>query len=275
MRIEDNVAFIEAQMKMLEVYVDVQQRTIADKEQALSSYHAQIAETRLQIRETKKELLQDERLPSELEIEKKLNLRKRVEFFNRVIEDFKFYVEELKILSNSWASILSRETDMPKDFLSNLDRQKLSFLQNSFIDMLRKFNYQSKSFDAIKIATDTYLPEAQKMVGEQLFYNIKFNSSASDFIRCLWAYYTAINFKTRHPLLLMFDEPKQQDMAIGNFRAFLIELSQFKDQQILVFASFEDSDESFTEVTQGLNFSLNRIEQKLIMPLDQQKNINS
>jgi hypothetical protein len=108
--------------------------------------------------------------------------------------------------------------------------------------------------------------------GMKLSYNIKFDSSASDFIRCLWAYYTAllktsIKFETNHPRLLMFDEPKQQDLSIANFRSFLSELSQFKDQQVLVFASFENSDEAFAEATKDVHFSLNRITEKLIKPI--------
>ena len=110
------------------------------------------------------------------------------------------------------------------------------------------------------------------MIDEQLFYNIKFDSSASDFIRCLWSYYTAIfktsvAFQTNHPMLMIFDEPKQQDMSIENFRSFLSELSLYKEQQVLVFASFENSDEAFDEATKGVNFSLNRIADKLIKPL--------
>jgi hypothetical protein len=110
------------------------------------------------------------------------------------------------------------------------------------------------------------------MVGEQLFYNIKFDSSASDFIRCLWAYYTAllktaVQFQTNHPMLLIFDEPKQQDMALENFHSFLSELAAYKEQQILVFASFENTDESFEEATKGLAFHLNRVEEKLIKPI--------
>lgn len=69
-------------------------------------------------------------------------------------------------------------------------------------------------------------------------------------------------------MLLIFDEPKQQDMAIGNFKSFLTELSQFQQQQVIVFASFENSNSSFAEATQGLNFSLNRIDEKLIKPLE-------
>jgi len=217
-------------------------------------------------------LIQDERLPSVLEIEKRLNLQKKVEFYSRIIDEFAQLIEELKALSKELDWILSREKDLPKDFFSAKDRIKLASLHDNFISLLRKFNYQSKPFEAIKISTDNYLPVAQKMVGEQLFYNIKFDSSASDFIRCLWSYYTAIfktavTYQTNHPMLLIFDEPKQQDMAIGNFKSFLTELSQFQQQQVLVFASFENSDSSFDEATAGLKFSLNRIQEKLIKPL--------
>ncbi len=273
MRIEDNVSFLEAQQKMIQVYIEGQEKIIKEKEQKLITYQTQLSDTRQEIRDTKKELVQDERLPSVLEIEKRLNLKKKVEFFSRVIDDFSQLIEDLKIISKELERVLSKEKDLPKDFFSISDRKKLSSLQENFISMLRKFNYQSKPFEAIRISNDNYLPVAQKMVGEQLFYNIKFDSSASDFIRCLWSYYTAIFktsvlFQTNHPMLLIFDEPKQQDMAIGNFKSFLTELSQFEEQQVLVFASFENSDASFAQATQGLKFSLNRIEEKLIKPIE-------
>ena len=247
-------------------------KVIKEKEKKLIIYQNQLTETRQQIRDTKKELVQDERLPSILEIEKRLNLQKKVEFYSRVIEEFAQLVDELTALSKELDRILSREKGLPKDFFSAEDRNKLALLQENFIALLRKFNYQSKPFEAIKISTDNYLPVAQKMVGEHLFYNIKFDSSASDFIRCLWSYYTAIfktsvTYQTNHPMLLIFDEPKQQDMAIGNFRSFLTELAQFQQQQVLVFASFENSDSSFAKATHGLKFSLNRIEEKLIKPI--------
>ena len=272
MRIEDNVAFLEAQKKMIEVYIEGQARNIIEKERKLEAYQNDLKDTRQQIRDIKKELIQDERLPSILEIEKRLNLKKKVEFFSKVIDDFSQLIEELKTLSKEYNDLLSKEKNLPKEFLSPEDRKKLTMLQESFISMLKAFNYQSKPFNAIRISTDNYLPVAKKMIDEQLFYNIKFDSSASDFIRCLWSYYTAIfktsvAFQTNHPMLMIFDEPKQQDMSIENFRSFLSELSLYKEQQVLVFASFENSDEAFDEATKGVNFSLNRIADKLIKPL--------
>jgi hypothetical protein len=273
MRLEDNISYIEAQHKMIEVYTEGQKKKIQEKQQKLIDYENQIAITRQSIRNIKQELIQDERLPSILEIENRLNLRKRIEFFTRAIEDFNHLIERLKDLSKEYETILENESTLPKDFFSTLDREKLNYLQSYFISLIRKLNYQSKPFEAIKISMENYLPVAQKISGENLYYNIKFDSSASDFIRCIWAYFTglmqtSIQFKTNHPMLLMLDEPKQQDMSIENFRTFLQELSKFKDQQVIVFASFENSDEAFDEATKDVDFSLKRIESKLIVPME-------
>jgi AAA domain len=275
MRIEDNVSFLESQKKMIEVYLEGQEQNIQEKVKRLTAYQSQLVEIRQEIRDTKKELIQDERLPSVLEIEKRLNLRKKVESLSNLYEEFNILIENLKLLSDDLMTILSSEKQLPMDFFTSKDKEKLKSLYDNFIFLLKKFNYQSKPYDAIKISNETYLPVAEKMLenGMTLAYNLKFDSSASDFIRCLWSYYTAIlktsiEFQTNHPMLLIFDEPKQQDLAIGNFKSFLSELSKFKDQQILVFASFENSDDSFKEATDGLEYSLNVIDKKLIKPLN-------
>lgn len=272
MRIEDNISFLEAQSKMIEVYVDGQNKTIKDKEKKLETYKIQLTEMRQRVRDLKKELIQDERLPSEVEIEKKLNLRKKVEYFSKVLEEFNKLLQELREISRNWAKVLVDEKSLPSDYFSTEDRRKLTALQQHFIILLKKFNYQSKPFDHIRISNDNYLPVAQKMAGEQLFYNIKFDSSASDFIRCIWAYFTALirtaeGFDTNHPLLLILDEPKQQDMSMDNFSAFLHELSEFKQEQILVFASFENSPESFSTATKDLKFTIQQVNEKLIRPI--------
>ena len=271
MRIEDNISYLDSQERMISVYIDGQQKTINEKENKLKEYQTVALEVRQQIRDLKKELVQDERLPSVIEIEKRIDLKRKVEFFNKILESFSPLIEDLKSLSAEYGRILNNESNLPKDFFSPLDRQKLNALKDTFIQLLRVFNYQSKPFDAIRISQDTYLPVAQKTDAEQ-FYNIKFDSSASDFIRCIWAYTTAllktsITFNTNHPRLLIFDEPKQQDMSKDSFRNFLIELSKFQEQQVILFASFENSDNSFAEATQGLTFGINKIDELLIRPI--------
>ncbi|MCC4228517.1 hypothetical protein [Zunongwangia profunda] len=66
----------------------------------------------------------------------------------------------------------------------------------------------------------------------------------------------------------MFDEPKQQDMSINDFTSFLNELSTYKTAQTLLFASFENSDETFNKATEGIDFHLNYIDDKLIKPIE-------
>lgn len=275
MRIEDNISYLDSQERMISVYIEGQQKTISEKENKLNEYQVFAIRIRQQIRDLKKELIQDERLPSVIEIEKRIDLKRKVEFFNKILESFPPLIEDLKNLSAEYEKVLNSESNLPKDFFSGLDRQKLSTLKENFIQLLRVFNYQSKPFYAIRISQDTYLPVAQKTDAEQ-FYNIKFDSSASDFIRCIWAYTTAllktsITYSTNHPRLLVFDEPKQQDMSKDSFRNFLVELSKFNEQQVILFASFENSDNSFAEATQGLTFSINKIDGLLIRPITDDK----
>lgn len=271
MRIEDNISYLESQAQMIKVYIDGQREVIALKENTLSRYQSQMKELRQQIRDTKKELVQDERLPSIIEIERRIELKRRVEFFTKTLNNLAELIESLKALSSEFEDVSRRESSLARDFFSVLDRRKLAHLKDSFIDLLRKFGYQSKPFNAIQISMETYLPVAQKTDADQ-FYNIKFDSSASDFIRCIWAYSTAllktsIEFNTEHPRMLIFDEPKQQDISKDSFRNFLVELANFRNEQILVFASFENSDASFHEASEDLTFVLNRIEKLLIHPL--------
>lgn len=272
MRIEDNISYLDSQDRMIRVYIDGQKNTIQEKETKLTYYQKSIIEIRQQIRDLKKELIQDERLPSIIEIEKRIDLKRKVEFFNKIIESFNPLIEDLRNLSLEYSKLLSNENNLPKDFFSDLDKQKLGALKINFVNLLRLFAYQSKPFEAIRISSETYLPLAQKSDAEQ-FYNIKFDSSASDFIRCIWAYTTAllktsIEFKTNHPRLLIFDEPKQQDMSKESFKSLLIELSKYTNEQVLVFASFENSDASFHEASEGLTFKYNKIEQLMIRPVE-------
>jgi len=55
-----------------------------------------------------------------------------------------------------------------------------------------------------------------------------------------------------HFRLLVFDEPQQQSAANQNFKVFLKELENFQNEQTIVFASFQNSNDDFREATNGL-----------------------
>ncbi|MDT0295059.1 hypothetical protein ACFQ3R_05305 [Mesonia ostreae] len=271
MRLDDNIDFLSAQIKMLHVNIESLKSRIIAKNKNLKNLRGAQNNLRSQIRELKKELISDERLPSIVDIEYRLNLKKRIEFYSKYLEDFVELKDELSSLSDKWKRILEEQEDLKNDTFSVNDLDKIKVLTNNFKSLLKAFNYSSKTINDIAISDENYLPLAKKP-NDNLFYNIRFDSSASDFIRSIWAY-TCSLYKTsivkngNHPNLLMFDEPKQQDMSINDFSNFLKELSTYKNAQTLLFASFENSDETFKKATEGIEFHLNYIDEKLIKPI--------
>ncbi len=268
MRLEDNIKYLESEKKMLEKYIEGQKRIQKENQIRTNQLKDELTELRADIRRIKKDLISDSRMPSIAEIENRLNLQKKVEFLEKKIEEFEIQKLQIQLLSNTYSSILAQKSEIDGTY-SKLDNKKIEELKLSFIRLLKEFKYESKPINTISLSLDDYMPLNQ-IDGEK--YNIRFDSSASDFIRCLWAYYislmlVSINYNGNHPNILMFDEPKQQDMSEEGFRNFLKELSEIPIGQVFVFASFENKDESFISVTNNIEYHLVKIEDKLIKPL--------
>lgn len=276
MQLEDNISYLEAQKKMIEVYIEGLKKTIQDKENYFEVMQNQMSELRQFIRNTRKELITDERLPSEVEIEQKLNLRHRIGFYTKLAEDFDELKRDFLLLSSEWKSLKSKEANLPNDFFSVEDRKKLTDLNSIFLSLLGTLGYTSQSGNRIKISIDNYLPVVETKINDEKTkqYSIKYDSSGSDFVRAIWAYTCALKkvgdiHNTNHPNLLILDEPQQQSAAIDAFRKFLNELSQYKNGQVLVFASFNNSDEDYANSVQGIqHFKLNRILDKIVKPVN-------
>ncbi|WP_343659909.1 hypothetical protein [Chryseobacterium sp.] len=266
MRLEDNISYLESQVSMIKIYIDGQKKSIQDKQKQAEDLRNEAHILRKEIRDLKKELVEDERIPSIIQIERRFSLTQRVNLFRNAVEKLEDIKKQFSPLIDSYDKLLKDINGLPTLNLSALDEEKIKDFETNFISYLRKFGYKSKSFDAIKLSRDTYFPIVDGL------YNIKFDSSASDFIRCIWSYTislmkTSVAFKANHPQLLIFDEPKQQDISLPSFKTFLQELSKFKNQQVFVFASFENSDKTFTDSTEGIIFKLSRIEETLIKPI--------
>lgn len=266
MRLEDNIKYLESQLSMIEVYILGQKSLIAEKLEKAEIYQTKANQLRREIRSLKTELIEDSRLPSVVEIEEKFSLNQRINFYSKTIEKFESLKKELKPLLVEFNYIQSELSKLPKKKLSDLDEMKIADLENNFVNYLKQFGYTSKSFTSIKISRNNLFPIVDNL------YNIKFDSSASDFIRSIWAFTislmkTSVQYDGNHPQFLMLDEPKQQDASLVSFKALLKELSKFKEQQVFVFASFENSDETFNESTNGIEFSLKRISNTLIKPI--------
>lgn len=270
MGIDENIQYLESKKKMIEKYIEGQYQKCNGLRKNIDALRFDLADLRSQIRSIKKDLTEDNRLPSISEIEYRLNLKKKIELFDRKISEFNELKDKLRDLSKEYTKLVHQKKSVAANSYSINDINKIKDLESFFKAALTDFEYESKPISTIRISTDDYLPLTQLETGEK--YNIRFDSSASDFIRCLWAYYialmqTSLKDNGNHPYLLMFDEPKQQDMSEDGFRTFMRKLSEFTSEQILVFASFENKEESFLSTTEGLTYNMIHIKEKLIKPL--------
>lgn len=274
MLLEDNISYLEGQKKMIQVYIEGQKKCIQDKETFLNELNLKANDLRQQIKLIRRELISDERLPSEVEIERKLSLRNKINFYNNLIDEFDIIKEEISVLSTEWKHLISREQNLPVDFYSNKDRAKLKELESQFISLLKLFNYTSQNNNRIRISKNKYLPVVENIITDDKSkqYDIRYDSSGSDFVRAIWAYTCALKkvsdkFNTNHPQLLILDEPQQQSASIADFHQLLLELSKYTNTQTLIFASFNNSEEDYINSVKNLSFHLNKIEGKIVKPV--------
>lgn len=259
MRIDENISYLNAQQKMIEAFINNLKETILNKETKLSSIENAIQFNRQKIRALKKDLTSDDRLPSEEVIERKVVSERELSFLYKLREEIEQSINSIYLVSEEYSRAKSDEAKLTKTYHSASDLEKIQLFETNFKSLLQKFGYTSKPISTIKISTEKYTPvyEVVHENGINRQVDIRFESSASDFIRAQWAYYTSlmktsISKSGNHFLTLVFDEPQQQSASTVSFKSFLSELKGFKDEQIIVLGSFQNSDEDFNEATNGL-----------------------
>ena len=254
MNIEENIGYLEAQRSMAISYLKNHETDIKSINRQLTTIENYSTQLRDKIRSIKKELVSDDRLPSFELIERRIKLKNRLNFYQTVKADFEKYIQELVSISKEWNDTIREESALPKDSFTASDYKKLKTLNENFIRLLDKFHYGSKSLDDLKISSDKLIPVAEG------YYNIKFDSSASDLVRAIVAYtcslfVTSNLYNGNHPQFFMFDEPGTQDTANKSLREMFNELQNY-NAQTLVFASFKQSDADFHESTEGIKYNI-------------------
>ncbi|GAB3427949.1 AAA family ATPase [Niabella aquatica] len=262
MRIDENISYLHAQRKMIAAFVSNLKTNISQKDIKIEGLEKAIQGNRQRIRSLKKTLVSDDRLPSEEVIERKVILERELSFLYRLREEFELLLSDLYRIGQEYQKAKSLLINVSNSYLSSSDAYKLKEFEEYFKSLLQKFGFTSKPVNTIKISPEKYLPVYEIRMANDLIkqVDIRFESSASDFIRAQWAYYTtlintSIECSGNHFLILIFDEPQQQSAATENFRVFLSELEQYRNQQVIVLASFQNSDEDFKEATQDLAFT--------------------
>ena len=172
--------------------------------------------------------------------------RMSIEHNIQELEDFKNKISDIvnqfKDLSEKWGELLKEKAKLPQKGFNEEDKTKLTKLKKNFICNLKNYEYTSISnVNAIEISEDNYLPVIDK-------FDMKFDSSASDNIRAIWAYTMALLQTSKecggnHPGMLIFDEPAQHSIGADDTRAFFDSILKLgSDCQVIIGITINNAD---------------------------------
>lgn len=229
MSIEDNIRHLKEQKKMLEF-------TLGSRKNSREKLYREKldSETRIQaLRRLAYTLRSDlfttvDTETSESIMLKRIEISNRMERLSKLSDTVASLIEQLKGLSNQWNDYLDKRGHLPKKDISELDEEKITLLKKKFIYNLKRYHYSSLSnFDGIDISMDSsLLPTIDG-------FDMKFDSSASDGIRVIWAFTMAllqvsIEKDGNHPGIIIFDEPAQQSIVPEDMKSFIESVAELK-----------------------------------------------
>lgn len=222
MSIEDNIRHLKEQKKMLEFTLGSHKEL---REKLSREKHD--LEVRLQtLRRLAHTLRSDlfttiDTEASEAIMLKRIEISNRIERLSKLKNTVASLIEQLKGLSAEWNKYLDQKSKLPKKDISESDVEKITLLKKRFIENLKRYHYSSlSSFEGIDISvTSSLLPTIDG-------FDMKFDSSASDNIRVIWAFTMAllqvsIEKEGNHPGVIIFDEPGQQSIVPEDMKSFI------------------------------------------------------
>lgn len=155
---------------------------------------------------------------------------------NRQIKEI---IEELKLIKKEFDYNKNKIKEL-RDNDVKTDNSAVITFQSQFRKELENFGYTSQT-DITQVFIETDDKSSQQLFpvvdeGGNIEPIIS-ASSASDFIRALWAYYLSLLVKgTRHPGFLVMDEPAQQAVKEEDFKTML-DFASNCQRQVILFCS--------------------------------------
>lgn len=233
----------------------------------------EITENNLQLKQLhllyiEKLLLQDKALVNQLSHETYFSASGISEVEIMEIAKLKLELEQTKALLNKVdtakerLSIIKEEYEEYDKEYKSLKTNECKGLETSlskfvviFKNYLMGFEYRSNYKDQIYLETNSessykYFPMVQMQNDSSEL--IRSVSSASDFIRSIWAYYIALlKVGCKHPGFVIFDEPCQQSMDESSLVKLFECASSFINKQLIFFCSSQPHTSNTKNDTHG------------------------
>ena len=225
---EENISHLKNQKVLFESVINQKKIIIKDIEIAQKNNSNKIEQLNKLAVSIKQDLYKINDEYDEHVIIEKINLERKLESLNRAIKKLENVKLEFVGISDEYKQLSIKIKKLDNEFSQN-DLKKINNLKNGFVQNLKKFGYRSiDPENNISISEQTLLPEI-------MGYDLKFDSSASDHIRGIWAYTialqeTSLGYEGNHPNLMIFDEPNQHSIIDRDMRSFLSKVKSLNNE---------------------------------------------
>ena len=233
MSIEQNINHLIAQKEMLEYALKSEKAIKEDVDIQIQKIRTSLITFQRLAKSIRSDLYSVNEDLSETVIYKRMNIAHKIEDLQKFKLELKNITSKFVELSGEWKEYLEDKENMPKDRFSLSDSAKILLFQEKFKENLKDYKYTSLSnVDSIKISKDNYLPMIED-------FDMKFDSSASDNIRAIWAYtmallQTSLDKQGNHFGILIFDEPAQHSIGSQDMEKFFNSILKYKDCQVII-----------------------------------------
>ena len=242
MTIEENIEHLDAQKRMVTFAISAHRKNVEICEENLQSLSSRLVTLRRLAKTIRSDLFAVDESFSETIVYEKITLENRIQALDTLREKVNSGITELQNLSVKWTKYLADKKALPKSNFTQGDKEKVDALEKNFKGYLRRFNYQSvSSYDNVQISRENYLPTSEG-------FDMKFDSSASDNIRAIWAYTLAL-LKTsnekggNHPQIVMFDEPGQHSIVTDDMVSLFKEILELSgNSQVILGITLNDGE---------------------------------
>ncbi|WP_282076217.1 AAA family ATPase [Maribacter aquivivus] len=237
--LEENKSFLISQKKIIQSTIKSLTSTIEEKSSLLLYFKNTLRNKEILLKSLSKDLIADDRALSESEVVRKIQLQQEVENLNQFELQLNELKEELINLANKHHNILIKLNGLEQSD----DDEKLKAFESNYKDLLSSFGYDSNEMYQISINRKEpfkYFPVYKRGKNDTNPQSIRINSSASDFVRNIWAYTLALrNNGNNHPGLILFDEPGQHRTKLSSLKALFEKVSKEKNKQTIIFTSID------------------------------------
>lgn len=237
MSLDDNIEFLSAQRAIFKRLVGRSDVVIKELDLDLLSTGDDVRQKSARLRALKSDLIAPAHAASASVIEERLRLDARIQRLSAVRDHFDGLVTQLTGQAEIYGGLLAAHAELPRDRLSDADRDKLRVFERSIREQLGRYGFKTFAPKELEISEDTYRPQKEG-------FEIGFELSASDAVRLKWAYQlgfldVGLQTTTHHPGILVLDEPRQQEAAEASVNGLLRTAASLaeKGSQILIATS--------------------------------------